>query len=285
MRTVFCHFYNEEYLLPFWLKHHREIFDHGVMIDYASTDASADIIRTLTPGWKLVRSVNEFFDAVECNFEVMLHEHDYEGWKIALNVTEFLCAASLRAVEERIKRDDVMGAYARGVIMAEPPGVSLDDPDSDKPLVAQRQFGYFEDDLFVGGIRLPIKPTYCEKRWKLVIKPSYMGIFKQRLGRCRLYHNQLHGAYAPGRHRSLLKPISIPQNDLLILWYQNSPWNEAMRSRLKQGHRVSERDRRQSWNTPLMPQVVLDTFHERLARQARDLSRDPVFIANTKPFI
>ena len=44
-KTVLCHFYNEEWILPFWLKHHREIFDHGIMIDYNSTDRSVEIIR------------------------------------------------------------------------------------------------------------------------------------------------------------------------------------------------------------------------------------------------
>ena len=30
---LFSHIYNEEYLLPFWLNHHKNIFDHGVIID------------------------------------------------------------------------------------------------------------------------------------------------------------------------------------------------------------------------------------------------------------
>ncbi|MCA3390648.1 MAG: glycosyltransferase family 2 protein, partial [Roseomonas sp.] len=41
MRSVICHFFNEAYLLPWWLKHHVPIFDHGVMIDHGSTDGSA----------------------------------------------------------------------------------------------------------------------------------------------------------------------------------------------------------------------------------------------------
>jgi hypothetical protein len=34
MITVISHIFNEEYLLPFWLEHHRTIFDHGIIIDY-----------------------------------------------------------------------------------------------------------------------------------------------------------------------------------------------------------------------------------------------------------
>lgn len=52
MRTVLCHFYNEEYLLPWWLKHHRSMFDHGALIDHGSTDNSLDICRQLVPEWR-----------------------------------------------------------------------------------------------------------------------------------------------------------------------------------------------------------------------------------------
>lgn len=34
--TVLMHIYNEEYLLPFWLNHHKNIFDHGVIVNYDS---------------------------------------------------------------------------------------------------------------------------------------------------------------------------------------------------------------------------------------------------------
>ena len=43
--TVISGIYNEEYLLPFWLEHHRKIFDHGVIVDWHSTDRSLEIIR------------------------------------------------------------------------------------------------------------------------------------------------------------------------------------------------------------------------------------------------
>ena len=33
MRVVVSHFFNEAYLLPWWLRHHRDVFDHGVLID------------------------------------------------------------------------------------------------------------------------------------------------------------------------------------------------------------------------------------------------------------
>jgi len=90
--TVLCHFYNEEYLLPFWLKHHRSIFSHGIMIDYHSTDKSVEIIKELCPTWEIRTTKNEMFDAVLVDKEVMEIENTLSGFKIALNVTEFIVA-------------------------------------------------------------------------------------------------------------------------------------------------------------------------------------------------
>jgi hypothetical protein len=90
--TVLCHFYNEEYLLPFWLKHHRSIFTHGIMIDYHSTDKSVEIIKELCPTWEIRTTKNEMFDAYLVDKEVMEIENTLSGFKIVLNVTEFIIA-------------------------------------------------------------------------------------------------------------------------------------------------------------------------------------------------
>lgn len=92
MKTVvLCHFFNEEYLLPFWLNHHAPMFDHGIMINYASTDASVSIITNIVPHWTIVNSRNRLFDAHEVDQEVMEYERSLsDKITIALNVTEFL---------------------------------------------------------------------------------------------------------------------------------------------------------------------------------------------------
>ncbi|MEW9106591.1 glycosyltransferase family 2 protein, partial [Paenibacillus sp.] len=51
MRILISHFYNEEYLLPWWLKHHAPLFDHGILINRGSTDRSVDICKQLVPHW------------------------------------------------------------------------------------------------------------------------------------------------------------------------------------------------------------------------------------------
>lgn len=89
-KTIICHFYNEEYLLPWWLKHHRKIFDHGIMIDYASTDRSRELIKELCPTWEIIDSRNSNFGAYEIDSEIHDIERRVAGWRIVLNVTEFL---------------------------------------------------------------------------------------------------------------------------------------------------------------------------------------------------
>lgn len=90
MSTIITHFFNEEYLLPRWLKHHKKYFDKGVLIDYASTDNSVEIIKEICPDWLVIPSVNQTFQADLIDAEVMKWEEKIEGWRIALNVTEFL---------------------------------------------------------------------------------------------------------------------------------------------------------------------------------------------------
>ena len=89
-KTVISHFYNEEYLLPWWLNHHREYFNHGIMINYASTDKSVNIIKQICPDWSVIDSRNKFFDAKLIDEEVMDIEYNVTGWKTCLNITEFL---------------------------------------------------------------------------------------------------------------------------------------------------------------------------------------------------
>ena len=89
-KTIISHFYNEEYLLPWWLEHHKKYFNHGIMINYASTDNSVSIIRQICPDWTVINSRNQFFDAKLIDDEVSDVESTVNGWKTCLNTTEFL---------------------------------------------------------------------------------------------------------------------------------------------------------------------------------------------------
>ena len=59
---LITHFYNEEFLLPYWIRHHASMFDHAVLIDYGSTDNSRQIIQDLAPStWSVILSKNKKF--------------------------------------------------------------------------------------------------------------------------------------------------------------------------------------------------------------------------------
>jgi hypothetical protein len=90
MRTVLTHFYNEEHLLPWWLEHHKKMFDHGVLIDYGSTDHSVEICKKICPTWQVMPSMHTYFDAAACDFEVMFYESQIPDWRITLTTAEFL---------------------------------------------------------------------------------------------------------------------------------------------------------------------------------------------------
>ena len=120
MKLVISHFFNEEYLLPYWLKHHREIFDHGILIDYHSTDRSVDICKELVPDWEIVTSEHQVFSAIMCDFEVMQHEKRYpDAWKLALNTSEFLVGEHIDAVLNWMENNDRIAGIIPAAIMVD----------------------------------------------------------------------------------------------------------------------------------------------------------------------
>ena len=133
-KTIISHFYNERYLLPWWLEHHKKYFDHGIMIDYASTDNSLNIIRQICPEWTVISSRNKFFDAKLIDEEVSDIESAVSGWKNCLNTTEFL-----------VGDYSIMNDKAESEIMV-PCLIMVDNlpdnqPNYSKPLIEQKHHG------------------------------------------------------------------------------------------------------------------------------------------------
>lgn len=89
-RTVVAQCYNEEFLLPWWLKHHKHVYDHGIIVDYASTDRTREIIKEICPSWEIVPSRNEHFNGNAVDQEIMDIEKSLDGWRMAMNITEML---------------------------------------------------------------------------------------------------------------------------------------------------------------------------------------------------
>lgn len=147
-RTIISHFYNEEYLLPWWLNHHKQIFDHGIMINYASTDNSVDIIKSICPEWDIVDSRNIDFGAEEVDREVSDIESTIGGWKIALNTTEFIIG-NFSILNDSFTRHEI------------PVSVMVDNdpenqPDINQSLITQKHHGihYKEGGFFIRKGRL-----------------------------------------------------------------------------------------------------------------------------------
>ncbi|PEN82955.1 hypothetical protein CN553_28515 [Bacillus cereus] len=186
-------------MLPWWLKHHTELFDHGILIDRNSTDNSVEICKKIAPHWEIRTSKVPNFDPIEVDREVMNIEMECSEWKMILNTTEFLC---FRDKEEFFSFLNNLGEemYSIPIItMVDDPKENYTDPVYELPLITQRYHGYF-----------PYNPHQ-----------PYIG---------RFIHKYLHGNYTAGRHHTAHKFIVYP-NSAFIMKFTYSPWNDFMKKR------------------------------------------------------
>lgn len=258
MRTVICHFYNEQYLLPWWLSHHAALFDHGVMIDHGCTDGSLDIVRAVVPHWRIVRSRFTEFDSFLTDFEVMGYEENIPGWKIALNVTEFLApAVALDAIERQLIDNDQLACSCSGYIMVDPHPEQL--PDHALSLPLQKPWG-IDDNAFCDP----------QERVQLGLPAS--------LTRNRVFHRAPVGMYTIGRHGSYLPDAQVRYVDLPLLHFGYSPWNDLYRRRARQiGGRVSATDVRRGWaNSHFRTPETVQATYELLKATAINLIDHPL---------
>lgn len=137
MKTIISHFYNEEYLLPWWINHHKKFFDHGIMVNYHSTDNSVKIIKELAPSWEIINSRNLDFNAIEVDREIYDIEKSIEGWRIVLNTTEFL-VGDFNSLNDNNKQDIIIPSY----IMVDDLKNENTTPSDSLPLIQQRFNGF-----------------------------------------------------------------------------------------------------------------------------------------------
>jgi Glycosyl transferase family 2 len=238
---LISHFYNEEYLLPWWLMHHTKIFDHGILINKGSTDRSVELCKLFAPHWEVRDSMYTGFDALATDSEVMKIEQEVDGWKMILNTTEFLCFsnkekfwASLTDLGERMY-------WIEGMVMVDDPDYSYQDPNYEMPLVKQRHHGYLPNE------------------WRL-------------WPRGRFIHNHQYGSYTAGRHSTTHKFMTYPPL-AFILWFGFSPWNDAIRKRkLQIGPTLSESSKGANMGTHhVITPEQLEDWYKDLANGTRDL--------------
>ena len=195
MKTILSHFYNEEYLLPFWLEHHKKIYDHGILIDYHSNDRSVEIIKTICPNWEVVKSRNEFFGATSIDREVEDIEIKINGWRICLNTTEFIIG-NFNILENISQETNFL---IPACIMVDNQTDEFNYPTENNSLVSQRKNGIH-----------PFQPSNA---------------VQQETRRNRKFSN-FFSKYPVGRHYE-----NYNTEDFLILWYGYSPFNEKILKR------------------------------------------------------
>lgn len=249
--VLVSHFFNEELLLPYWIRHHARYFDEAILIDYDSTDRSVEIVRKQAPaGWRVVSSRHKEFDHVLVDKEVMWYESKFkDAWKISLCITEFLMAKDLRSLLRSYElQDEHLFTWENYSAILRVPAVSIVGHDTkplnpNEPLVKQRS---------VYGLLNQTKVDMQEldrgaEPFRLIIWPAY-----NRPAGTNIYSRHLHVGlsqhefqYAPGRHdaamlherHDLYKLIK----DAFIMKFMWTPWPEVAPRKVQIGSKVKRK--------------------------------------------
>jgi nucleoside-diphosphate-sugar epimerase len=217
--VAIMHFYNEEFLLPYWIRHHAPMFDKVVLIDYHSTDRSAEVVRKEAPSsWEVVRSRNQDFNAVECDREVVHYESTLPrcSWTIALTTTEFLVHPNLRGMLADV---------------------------SASPQTAATKVLRFPAFIMVGNDTIPLKrdAQLLDQRSMYGLDPALN--LEAETGVNEGYSRFMHRSeieYSPGRHR-----INLPfewAGSGFIAKYQWTPWPEIMERKAQIKEKIPQVD-------------------------------------------
>ena len=190
--TLLTNIYNEEYLLPFWLQHHKSMFDDLIIVDYRSTDKSLEICKKIWPNCKIITTRNKDFDAEEIDKEFMDLEKEIEGIKMVLNTTEFLLS------EKPIK--EIFSKFQEPKSLL----VNVNSPYSNNNYNINNNY-----ELFSNLLNEDIK--YHNDRLT------------------RQIHNLSHGNYTLGRHDT--KNPRINATGMYTIWLGYYPLNENLLKR------------------------------------------------------
>lgn len=225
---LIMHFYNEEYLLPFWIDYHKSLpLESVTLIDYHSTDKSMEIIKELAPsGWNVITSRNHNFDAENCDREVMDIESEFNtGWKLCLNTTEFLMVPK--------NANDILTYSTQGVMAHACESVVITGNELDLvrfPKSQKRMFKYPANiKEFLLGFRRGVFGHRLTSG-SLVRAPRYI-------------HNSQNGQYSVGRHKTNLP--THQNNSMFICWAGYFPWNmKTLNRKLQIQTQIPESDSR-----------------------------------------
>jgi nucleoside-diphosphate-sugar epimerase/SAM-dependent methyltransferase len=213
------HFYNEELLLPYFIRHHAGMFDEVVMIDMGSNDLSCRIIADQAPShWRVVDSkYPDTFDAIKLDVEVVEQENSLcTSWRIALTITEFIVHPDLRGELQSLQA-------------------------SNPKLLAMR----FPALMMVGDDAHALQrfPNLIEQRAQVLREPwlNEYSRFLHRLPRDRNY-------YSVGRHAldACESTIANSEQGFLAKW-KYTPWPESVTRKIQFNARIPERHVARGW--------------------------------------
>lgn len=231
--TLVSHCWNEAFLLPYWLRHHYPMFDHGVLLDYGSTDGSVELVKKWAPGWEVRRSRNEWFDARHVDAEVMDVEREFPGWKLVLNTTEFVLCHDLPLYTRWMSkyRPEVRGIWGFDLVMADPLA-ERDTAVTDLPLHFQKRWGYHASGE-----------------------------------RSRMLHCATDGGYNTGRHSSSVVN-KVLDDGFTVLWFGWSPMRFVTSRKLQIQEKIPQRDRneRLGWQHLVTPAELEGRYLAEAAR-------------------
>lgn len=237
-KTVISAFRNEEYLLPWWLKHHKKMFDHGIMINCDSNDNSVNIIKDICPDWEIRDSIFDVFGAYQNDIEVEEIEKSVVGWRIFLNTTEFLMGDM--SLLDKQSNPHPIGYQIPAMVMVDNEPDNL--PDQKRDIIDQKRYGiHYNEDGF-------------------------------RIRRARLLHDKDGHKYTLGRH---YEPYNT--EDFILLWYGWSPFNEeTIKRKVNIQNRIPKEDfsRGFSLEHRISVEELNNQYKTKFLPMARDLTED-----------
>lgn len=195
---IVSHFFNEELLLPYWVKAHLEVADQVVMINHDSTDNSVEIIKEFAPHWKIVNTALTEFSAHQLEPEVQYWETQLSTkYKLALNSTEFIFDPNFKDTLDRCfgNYKDAQALGMRSFVMVDKEEIPL----KDEPLWLNHTWGYLDE-------------TPSVRRWRYV-------------------HRAEHGHYQLGRHGCNLPHINMW--GMYLQWYGWAPYPQCRERKLQ----------------------------------------------------
>lgn len=253
MITLISHFYNEELLIEDWVRHHIPLFDRAILINHNSTDRSVEIARSVMPDtWEIVDTKLPDFGAIGVDNEVMDIEATLDGWKMALNTTEYLFCADFRDRLQRLESEHP-GIQAFGCRPLSLVDVGYQPIES--PIWRNRHHGFLNY-----GEGNPV-----HRQWRFV-------------------HKGVRGEYTPGRHDTNLTKFCDPEFYHLHLLF--SPWPFCIPRKMQIQTRIPLFDRR---NNMGVQHYVDEALLEKRWNEAQGFSYDlmtlPVFKENYEAFL